>query len=602
MNRNVIEILINARDQASQVLKANAKNLLELGAALTIASAAVIAGLGTSAQAAVRYEESMANTAAVLHLTREEQALLTQEILNFSRDTRAGPQAVADAYYDIVGGIADASTHMAVLEAATRTAEAGNAQLTATTSALVGIMNSYNFTANEAAFASNVLTQTVAKGVGTMDQFAAAFPQVTGLAASLGISFDQLGAQMAFMTTKGYSAAQSGTMLKGMMSALINPSEQMKRLFNDLGIVSAKQAIAQFGLAGVYDSLATAASRAGVSLASAVGQTEAYNGVIALSSQQAADALNNFSVGLDNATESARNVQMQSAAAQLDLLKSSINAIRIQVGEAMIPIINNIIAVLRPMLDQLFQWIQANPQLMTTIVSLLGVVAAIGPVMTAAGMATKFLDTAMTALSGPFGLAIKLGMLLAFALISNVGGIRDVFVKNLFPVLGAVGDLFGALVGFLKPLLGELLKAFASTIGVILNMLKPFLDILVGAIKLVTGFLKMLSGDVSGGLQSFTEGLGLNMPVSPAAARQQRAQQLAMQNWQGNNNGGMPGLGNFNLDTSMNNIPTTNNQEWNINVQMPDSAMGGGFAAQQAGEDFGSAFAQEMQRLGVSPA
>ncbi len=602
MNRNVIEILINARDQASQVLKANAKQLLDLGAALTIASAAVIAGLGTSAQAAVRYEESMANTAAVLHLARDEQAQLTQEILNFSRDTRAGPQAVAEAYYDIVGGIADTSTHMAVLEAATRTAEAGNAELTATTTALVGIMNSYNFSANEAALASNVLTQTVAKGVGTMDQFAAALPQVTGLAASLGISLDQLGAQMAFMTTKGYSAAQSGTMLKGMMSALINPSEQMKRLFNELGIVSAKQAISQFGLAGVYDSLSTAASRAGVSLAAAVGQTEAYNGVIALTSQQAADALNNFSVGLDNATESARNVQMQSAAAQLDLLKSSINAIRIQVGEAMIPIINNIIGVLRPMLDHLFQWTQANPQLMTTIVSLLGVVSAIGPVMTAAGIATKGLDAAMTALSGPFGLAIKLGALLAFMLISNVGGIRDVFVKSLFPVLGAVGELFGTLVGFLKPLLGELLKAFASTIGVILNMLKPFLDILVGAIKLVTGFLKMLSGDVSGGLQSFTEGLGLNMPMSPAASRQQRAQQMAMQSWQQNNAGSIPGMSNFALDTSASNIPTTSNSEWNINVQMPDSAMAGGFAAQQAGEDFGASFAAEMQRLGVSPA
>lgn len=598
MSQNIIEILIQARDQASQILKANSKQLIEVGAALSIASAAIVAGLGLSAQAAVRYEESMTNTAAVLQLTREQQAALSDEILRFGKDTRAGPQEVAQAYYDIVGGIADASTHMAVLEAATRTAEAGNAQLGSTTSALVGIMNSYNFTADQAALASNVLTQTVAKGVGTMDQFAAAFPTVTGRAAALGISFDQLGAQMAFLTTKGFSASQSGTMLAGMMQSLINPSATMKKLFAELGITSGEAAIKNFGLVGTFDSLKDAAARSNVSLAAAIGQSEAYNGVVALTTQQAADALNNFSVGLDNATESARNIQMQSAAAQLDLLKSSVEGIRIQVGEALIPIINNIVQAIRPFLDQLFSWMQANPQLMTTIVALLGVVASIGPIMTAAGMATKFLDTAMSALTGPWGLLIKLGMLFAVAMITNFGGVRDFFVKNFFPVIAAVGKLFGALFNALKPLLDALSKLFAATLGDILNMLKPFIDVLMAVIKIVTGFVQMLTGDAVGAMQSFSEAFGLKMPTSPGQDRQQRAQQMAMQGWQngqGSNTASMP---DFTLGNSNSNTSSANN--YNFEIQMPSEAMGGGSAAQQAGQDFGASIAAEMQRLGVA--
>lgn len=599
MNKNIIEILIQARNQATAHLQAASNQLDKMAATAAVLTAGLVLALGAATASAVSYNEKITDTAAVLQLARDQQQQLSDELLRFGANTRAGPQAVATAFYDIAGGIADASTHMAVLEAATRTAEAGNAQLTGTTSAMISVMNSYGFSAEQAAFASNVLTQTVAKGVGTMDQFAAAIPLVAGQAANLGISFDALGAQMAFLTQKGFSASQSATILSGMMSALINPTEKMRDLMKAAGISSGEAALKNFGLAGTYDALAATAARTNISLATAVGQVEAYRGVLALTGDTAETSLNQFTVGLENATEAARNIQMQSAAAQLDLLRSTISALGIQAGEGLLPIINNLVQAIQPMLLTLFDWMQANPQLVTTIIAVIGAIVGIAPAMSAAATATNMLNTAMNLLGGPFGLIIKLGILMAAAIISNVGGIRDVLVKNFFPVIVALGDLFGALFAFLRPLMEALAKLFGGVLGGILNMLKPFLDVLMFVINVVTSLIKMLTGDLAGAMQSFGAAgaaVGINAPRMPGSMMgAQNAQSMAMQNWQSQQSSGMPfnlaGLGSGGNSSVMN---------MNINVDMPGGAMGSKFAAQEVGTDFGQAIGDQLNQLGVS--
>lgn len=209
------------------------------GAAMSVATkamdVAIDAAVGlakSTVGAAVDWDKAFRNIESV---TKRSTTSIQKQILNM-RSAVAGPMELADAMYDIVGGVADASTHMAILEAANKTAEAGAANLKATTQGLISVMNSYKFSAKDAAFASDVLTQTVAKGVGSMDQFVAAMSPISGLAASLGVKFDDLGAAMAFMTTKGASAAQAGTQAQAAMTALIKPNAAMNDLLKKVNV------------------------------------------------------------------------------------------------------------------------------------------------------------------------------------------------------------------------------------------------------------------------------------------------------------------------------------------------------------------------------
>jgi TP901 family phage tail tape measure protein len=154
------------------------------------------------------FESSLKNIQAITGNTNEEMAVLNRQMLEIGKNAVAGPQGVVDAMNDIAGGVDNAESHLGILNGAILLAEAGQADLGVAANGLVSIMNAYNLASGDAASAaanavtvSDVLTQTVGQGVGSMEAFIAAFSQVSGLSASVGVGFDEVGAALAFITT-----------------------------------------------------------------------------------------------------------------------------------------------------------------------------------------------------------------------------------------------------------------------------------------------------------------------------------------------------------------------------------------------------------------
>lgn len=312
-----------------------------MGGALALgAMGAAAVKFGTdSVKAAVGFDESMANINSILQLSGGEIDALGGKILAFGANTRAGPQAAADAFYEIVSGVADASTHMAILEASTATAEAGNADLTATTSALVSVMNSYGFSAEEAGFASDVLTKTVGAGVGSMDEFASALGMTAGLAAQSGIEFDELGGSMAYLTTQGFSAAQAGTRLTAITTAFLKPNEKMKKALKAMGLESGSAGLEMYGLAGMTQLLSESMGGSTDAMSEALGTTEALTGALALNGPGFEDFIDNFKATAEGATDAAQAIQNASTAASFDRLNAQVDRLKIGLGELAIPVL-----------------------------------------------------------------------------------------------------------------------------------------------------------------------------------------------------------------------------------------------------------------------
>jgi TP901 family phage tail tape measure protein len=432
----------NLLSNTGQRLQSLGSGMQSLGAGMTAVAAPAVAALAIAGSAALDFGSSMTDVGSVLGRNQAEMAALTDEILAFSEDTRAGPQAVAESFYDIVGGVADASTHMAILEESVATAEAGNANLTATTAALIGVMNSYGFSADQASFASDVLTRTVGMGVGTMEQFAGALPNVTGLAASMGIEFNDLAAAAAFLTTKGNTAAEATTQLGGMMSALLNPNERMRQGLQALGFESGRAAVAQLGLVGTYEALM---DEVGVdAMGPLVGQMEALRGVTALTEEGFEEFSNTFTEGIDGATAAARAIQMEAPAAQLDLLRSQLAVLSIEVGNAFIPALVDLVEMVNPVIDSILAWVRENPELVAQIAMLVGGLAVAGPVLLGVGTVISGIGAAITFLLSPIGLVIAAVAALAAAYVTNFGGIRDFIDTEVRPRLE---DFFNFLEG-----------------------------------------------------------------------------------------------------------------------------------------------------------
>jgi TP901 family phage tail tape measure protein len=411
-------------------LRGVGQQLSGLGSQLTQTFTPFAAGLGVATRSAVNFEESIANIAAVMGRPLSEMQAMSNELQRMGEESRFGPQSVADAMYDVVGGVADASTHMDILTNAIALAEAGNANLGGATNAMISIMNSYGYSADQAAFASDVLTRTVGMGVGTMDQFASALPQVTGLANSMGIRLEDLGASAAYLTTQGNTASQATTQLGAMMSALLNPNERMRAGLQRLGFASGRAAVEQLGLVGAYQALAGEFGQDAI--APMVGSVEALRGVTALASENFTEFSETYVDGIDGATTAAREIQMESAAAQFDLLKSSISGLAIEIGQAMLPVLNDIVGAVRPVIRAITGWVQENPGLARTIGVVVAALGVLGPILigiggfvTAVGTAIGGLGAAFGLLFSPIGLIVGAIAGLYAAFQSNLGGIRD---------------------------------------------------------------------------------------------------------------------------------------------------------------------------------
>lgn len=471
----------------------------KLGVSITALSAPIVAAFGVAVNQAANFDEAVTNSGAVLGSTQEQIEALKNQLLDYGGSVRAGPQAVAEAFYDIVGGVADASTHMSILEASVATSEAGNAKLAGTTKALVSVMNSYRFSADKATFASDVLTKTVGMGVGSMDQFASALPNVTGLAASLGISLDDVGSMMAFLTTKGNTASEAATQLGANMSALMKPNEDMKDALRELGFESGEAAIAQLGLMGALKTVAGTSVANTEGMAALLGTQEAVRGSTALLGDDFLEFNRTFKTSVEGATAAAQQIQMSSAAAQFDLLKSSISQISIEVGNALLPTLNNIVSQVRPVIDSIIEWVKANPELVGQIAAIFAGGAILGGGLVILGTVLSAVGTIVGIVSGAFSLlsgAVTFLLSPAGLLIAAIAGIIFVLDK-LYP--GGISKLLSDAATSAS----QLAFIIMAVLGNAVNWIRDRFTELLTTIQNAIGKIIELKNTISGGLGAY---------------------------------------------------------------------------------------------------
>lgn len=312
-------------------------------------AAARSVGMDDPMASAATFERALANIRAVSNMSEADIARLRTQILTLGRDAVDGPQALVDAYYDIASGVADSTKWMSVLDSAVATSEAGQADLGATTDGLIGIMNAYSASGLSADAASNILTRSVGLGKGTMDEFVAAIGPNVGLMGQMGVGFGEVGAAVAFLTQQGIPASMAMTALVGSVNALSTPNKAMAEIMARLGETSGTAMIQQYGLAGA---LARVRDEAGGldEFNAALGRVEAQR-AIALTEPAFLAGLGKFNEGLATATDTARAIQLDTPAAQLDKLRSAGEAMSIEMGEKLLPTAGNVIETLTDMGD-----------------------------------------------------------------------------------------------------------------------------------------------------------------------------------------------------------------------------------------------------------
>ncbi|WP_347246321.1 phage tail tape measure protein, partial [Thermogutta sp.] len=449
--------------EVSARLASFGKEALTVGSMISAGITLPLLGMAkTGVDAASSLDREMRNIQSISKATDDEIATLSDTFVRMSMDigiTTDSAEKLAAGFYDIQSSGFSGADAMKVLEASTKAASAGLTDTAVASRAITATLNAYGMSADQATRVSDTLFRTVDIGVLTFEDLATNLGDVVGTAAVAGVTIEELGAAFATMTKGGISAAESATALNQLMLSFISPTEGAREAAAALGIELSATALQSKGLGGAMAEIAEKVGGDAEAMAALFPNVRALKAALALTREEAKPFAEDLeAIGKSaGATQAAFAIQTRSFSAQMASFKNSLQGLFISLGQIILPVLQDIMDQIRPLIN----WVMSlDDNAKRLIVTIGAIVAAIGPVLFGIGA----LSIAFSALASPIGVVLAIIVALAAAWATNFLGIRDVTMQ--------VCDLISAKVQEVWPTIQDIITNVVGAIrAVITNVL-----------------------------------------------------------------------------------------------------------------------------------
>ncbi len=402
---------------AGRRLEAFGKNARAVGMKMSAGITLPLVGAAAAAiKTASDFEASMTKIQSLVGLSAQTVQGFKSDVLALSGETARAPKELADAMFFITSAGLRGSDAVEALEASAKAAAVGMGETEVVADAVTNAINGYGTEAMNASLATDILVKTVEQGKAAASDLAPQFGRLIPMAAELGVSFDQVGAGLAFLTRSSGDAAQSSTMLGGILKALIKPSGAARKNLDEIGF-----SLHEFRKAAGEDLLAALIEMRqkleanGKEMSDVIEDARALGGALQLTGVQAGQAREVFDALSDSAGALDRGFKIVQQTTQFKMQKAmtTLKASMVTLGEKVIPVVVPAIAAVAAVIGNVSQAFgNLNPTIQTLIIATAGIAAAVGPVIMAFGM--------MTAAVGALGLALG-PVTLAMAAVAVVG-------------------------------------------------------------------------------------------------------------------------------------------------------------------------------------
>jgi TP901 family phage tail tape measure protein len=226
----------------------------EMGNKLLKVSAALAAPFVAGTKSFADFEKQMAMVSTMLDNPAAYMERFKNGVRDLSIEFGEGTDVIAKGLYDLLSsGVAPAQA-MQVLRTAMMAARGGMTDTATAVKGLVAIMNSYNIPAERISEVSDMMFQTVKRGVITFEEMGQYIGHVAAMANVAGISMDELGAAIATISRKT-NPDEAITGLKNALSEFLSPSAEGAALARQFGIEMNTATLRSKGLYGVLQQL-----------------------------------------------------------------------------------------------------------------------------------------------------------------------------------------------------------------------------------------------------------------------------------------------------------------------------------------------------------
>jgi TP901 family phage tail tape measure protein len=456
-------------------------------------------------------ESSFSKIENLVGITGKALDNFKSSVKGVSAETGKSQQELSEALFTIASAGLRGAEATEVLERSAKASAIGLGDTQQIAQALTGVMQAYSSSGMTAAQATDTLTAIVREGNLEAEALAPTLGRVVGIASQLGVSFEEVGANIATFTRLGVPAEEAVVGLRGIMASFLKPTADAKNALATLGMTAEdlRNQVSEEGLQATLANLMQSFEGNDEALTSVFGNVRALSAVLGTAGAQGetyAAVLDNISNSTGIVDEGFENVSQTSGFKFQKTLNSLRNA-GIELGAALLPMVTKIADFITKAINS---FRDLSTETKTTILTLTAIVAASGPIMSGIG----FIATALGALLSPVGLIIVgivgagyamykfwdqvrpilVGVINYFIDLYNESTIFRVAIQGVifaFKALWTIGSaIFGAFTTQLKAIGKILIGAFTFDRSLVQEGLNDIKDVSLDAVQEIVDGIK----------------------------------------------------------------------------------------------------------------
>jgi len=361
------------------------------GKSLTMNVTAPLALMGGYAvNTAAEFEVSMASVQVNAAATGDQMKQLSDLALKMGQDTVFSAGEAANAILELSkGGLAPAEIQAGALEATMNLAATEGMGLADAAVIISQTMNTFKLSAEDTTKAVDFLAAGAVASTAGVQDLADGMKYVGSTASTLGVGMGDTITALAAMNNAGIDSTTAGTSLNRMLLGLIPTTRKAAKEAEALGLEFLDQNGSLLPmneivkeLTDTYGGMGDAAKVASLKMVFGVEGMRAANTLINLGTEEYAnltDAVNKQGIAQDLA-----NARMSGTKGALEQLSGSVDTAAIAIGQALAPTVESVAGTIQKLVDK---FSKLSPETQNTIVKILGIVAAVGPLLVVLGMA-----------------------------------------------------------------------------------------------------------------------------------------------------------------------------------------------------------------------
>ena len=283
----------------------------------------------------------------------EDFARLKGQVAELSKSIPVVRDELANGLYQVISNGVPEDNWIAFLQKSAKASVGGIADLGETVKVTSTIIKNYGLSWDKAGDVQDKIQLTAKNGVTSFEQLAQALPRVTGNAATLGVSIDELMATFATLTGVSGNTNEVATQMAAIFTALVKPSSEASKMAQQMGIEFDAAAIKAAGgmrnfLTDLDKNVKAYASKSGMLeqeiYGKLFGSAESLRALGPLTGQLAAKFNENVEAmkGSAGTIDDAFSIMSSSGAASLQILKNKFA----EVGDAIASTMGGIMPVL----------------------------------------------------------------------------------------------------------------------------------------------------------------------------------------------------------------------------------------------------------------